>query len=89
MRLEVRKPRELESSQSASRSDTGLRMQTGEGEAFTGGGMFFPPLFRSYFGVFYTLSEESDSKVRRLPLLHRLKSRLTRVWDFPEASPVL
>ena len=27
----------------ASRSDTGLRKQTGEGEAFTGGGMFFPP----------------------------------------------
>jgi len=27
----------------ASRSDTGLRKQTGEGEAFTGGGMLFPP----------------------------------------------
>jgi len=28
----------------ASRSDTGLRKQTGEGEAFTGGGMLFPPI---------------------------------------------
>ena len=27
----------------ASRSDTGLRKQTGEGEAFTGGGMSLPP----------------------------------------------
>jgi len=31
----------------ASRSDTGLRKQTGKGEAFTGGGMFFPPKMES------------------------------------------
>ena len=31
----------------ASRSDTGLRKQTGEGEAFTGGGMLFPPKMES------------------------------------------
>ena len=31
----------------ASRSDTGLRKQTGEGEAFTGGGVHFPPKMES------------------------------------------
>ena len=31
----------------ASRSDTGLRKQTGEGEAFTGGGMSLPPKIES------------------------------------------
>ena len=31
----------------ASRSDTGLRKQTGEGEAFTGGGKYLPPKMES------------------------------------------
>ena len=29
------------------RSDTGLRKQTGEGEAFTGGGKYLPPKMES------------------------------------------
>ena len=33
----------------ASRSDTGLRKQTGEGEAFTGGGVYLPPKMESLF----------------------------------------
>jgi len=35
----------------ASRSDTGLRKQTGKGEAFTGGGTLFPPKKESLFSA--------------------------------------
>ena len=44
----------------ASRSDTGLRKQTGKGEAFTGGGMLFPPKMES---LFFSKSRFIDYKV--------------------------
>jgi len=45
----------------ASRSDTGLRKQTGEGEAFTGGGMHFPPK-SLHFSLFHYL--DSDEQIQ-------------------------
>jgi len=56
----------------ASRSDTGLRKQTGKGEAFTGGGMFFPPKNRvcPYFCA--NLHAASNWQLRLVQSFHRL-----------------
>ncbi len=58
----------------ASRSDTGLRKQTGEGEAFTGGGMFFPP--KNGVPIF------GDSEAISAFSIHSLKNQIVKSADY-------